>query len=282
MLVSSWDNVLQLICNWVEVILDNEVRLLFILPKCHIEVFFAGYDGLELTLLAVFFTAICQAYFCLMCSYHLSSTSVKGPAWTPPQGLFWGFCSGILSGAGLCCVQLFAPPLACSKCGCPVKWYGFKWGHGAARNWCFFSHCGTLGHHRQLLFVNIVKMLYFTKLILQSIAALLKATLRGKYFIHNGKYVVSSRSPPPPACWHTYGTEPLMEFFFLLFPFCTSWPQLKLVSSKYLWHLLFRQGGVYSWTFYRLLVVFKCAFPKCIHFCFIAVWCVILMVLPAR
>lgn len=48
--------------------------------------------------------------------------------------------------------------------------------------------------HTQLVLVN--KTCYFEKkLILLSPAAPLKATLRGKYFIHNGKYVVSSRRP---------------------------------------------------------------------------------------
>lgn len=118
---------------------------------------------------------------------------MKGPAWSPTQGLFWGFCLGILSGAGPFCVQLFAPPLAFSICGCPAEWHSFKWGHSTVGNWQFFYR-GSLKRHKQLLLVNNYKTLYFEKLILQSLAARLEATLRGKYFIHNGKHVVSP-------CW---------------------------------------------------------------------------------
>lgn len=51
---------------------------------------------------------------------HLSQTGVKGLAWSPTQGLFWGFCLGMHLGVGPFCVQLFAPLLAFSKCWSPA------------------------------------------------------------------------------------------------------------------------------------------------------------------
>jgi len=60
----------------------------------------------------------------------LALTGVRSSALSPAQGLFWGFCLGILSGVGPFCVQLFAPPQAFNTCGCPAKWHGLKCGYG--------------------------------------------------------------------------------------------------------------------------------------------------------
>lgn len=117
---------------------------------------------------------------------------MKVLAWSPTHGLLWGFSHGILSGAGPFCVQLFAPPLAFSKCGCPAQRNVSHEGIGLLAIvfllWCFKTS--------QLLFIS--KILYLKKKKKRdpiSPAALLKAVLRGKYFIHNGKYVVSPCMP---------------------------------------------------------------------------------------